>query len=75
MSLAWILKGILDKLWNMCFHFLCQGQKDKIFLPWVHWERIATPKSLSGRGLKIIFTLSKSLVEKFSLNLIKTNNL
>jgi hypothetical protein len=68
-------KRILEKLRKMCFQFLWQGHKDKKFLPWVHWERIAMPKSLGGWGLKNIFTFSKALAEKCSWRLIKTNSL
>jgi hypothetical protein len=72
MSLAWIPKGILEKMRKMCFLYLWQGHKDKKVLPWVRWDRIATPKSLGGWGLKNIFSFSKALAAKCTWRLIKT---
>jgi hypothetical protein len=46
--------------------YLWQGHKDKKFLPWVRWERIATPKALGDWVLKNIFTFSKALAAKCS---------
>jgi hypothetical protein len=48
MSLAWIPKGILEKMRKLCFLYLWQGNKDKKVLPWVRWDQIATPKALGG---------------------------
>jgi hypothetical protein len=75
MSLAWIPKGTLDKMRKLCFTYLWQGNKDKKVLPWVRWERIATPKVLGGWGLKNIFYFSTALAEKCSWRLIKTSSL
>jgi hypothetical protein len=61
MSLAWIPKGILEKVRRLCFSYLWQGNKDKKVLPWVQWEQIVVPKALGGWGLKNIFSFSKAL--------------
>jgi len=64
MVLAWIPKGLLDKIRRLCFKFLCAGPKGKFVLPWVKWETIAILKALGGWGLKNIFLFSKALATK-----------
>jgi hypothetical protein len=63
MSLAWIPKGILEKLRRICFKFIWSGSHDKHTSPWARWENLARPKSLGGWGLKNIFLFSKYLSE------------
>jgi hypothetical protein len=64
MSLAWIPKGILEKIKQLCFRFLwsCEAGKKKL-VP-ASWKRLAVPKSLGGWELKNIFLFSKSLAAK-----------
>jgi hypothetical protein len=59
MSLAWIPKGILENIINLCFKFLLAGSQEKVVLPWVKWYLLAIPKSLGGWGLKNIFMFEK----------------
>lgn len=75
MSIAWIPKGVLDKLWLICFSFLWQGKKEAYSRPWVKWEKIATPKALGGWGLKNIYKFSTTLDAKCGWWLISTTNL
>lgn len=44
-------------------------------MPWVHWERLALPKALSGWGLKNIFHFSKALAAKVGWRLVSTSSL
>jgi hypothetical protein len=62
--LAWIPKGILEKVCHMCFQFIWLGSKYHFTLPWENWELLARPKALVGWGLKNIFIFSKSLATK-----------
>jgi len=75
MSLAWIPKGILEKIRRTCFTYLWKGNYEGRKLPWVSWRRIAIPKSLGGWGLKDIFTFSKALAGKVAWRLISTSSL
>ena len=75
MSIAWIPKGILEKLRCICFTFLWQGQKEVHSRPWVKWDRIAIPKALGGCGLKNIFWFSTALAAKCKWRLISTTSL
>jgi len=70
MSLAWIPKGILEKIRRLCFTYLWKGNKEGRTMPWVSWRRIALPKSLGGWGLKNIFVFSKALAGKVAWRLI-----
>lgn len=74
MSLAWIPKGILEKM-RICFKFLWEGSKDQYVFPWVNWVEMAAPKILGGWGLKNIFLFSKALAAKSSWKLITKDNL
>ena len=48
MSIAWIPKGVLDRIRQILFSFLWQGKKEEYSRPWVKWEKIAAPKALEG---------------------------
>jgi hypothetical protein len=50
MSLSWIPKGILDAARKLSSKFLWSGKKESHVIPWVRWEKIATPKALGGWG-------------------------
>lgn len=52
MSIAWILKGVLDRIRRIYFSFLWQGNKEEYSRPWVKWEKIAAPKGAGGLGSK-----------------------
>jgi hypothetical protein len=75
MSIAWIPKGILEKLRHICFAFLWQGQKEIHTRPWVTWDKISIPKALGVWGLKNIFRFSTVLAAKCGWRLISTTNL
>ena len=46
MSLAWIPKGVLEKVQRICFKFLWLGSGDNYVNAWVNWKRLAAPKLL-----------------------------
>jgi hypothetical protein len=75
MSLAWIPKGILERIRKLCSKFLWAGNQEKFILPWVKWSTLALPKSLGGWGLKNIFLFAKSLASKSVWRLISTENI
>jgi hypothetical protein len=75
MSLAWIPKGILEKVRCICFRFLWFGTKDHFVFPWVKWEILAAPKLFGGWGLKNIHLFSKTLAAKSCWRWITTYSL
>ena len=75
MSLAWIPRGILEKIRRLCFAYLWKGNSEGRKLPWVSWRRIAIPKALGGWGLKDIFLFSKALAGKVAWRLISSTSL
>lgn len=74
-SIAWIPRGVLDKIRRICFSFLWQGKKEEHSRPWVKWERVATPKALGGWGLKNIYKFSTALATKCGWRMISTSSL
>jgi hypothetical protein len=64
MSLAWIPKGILEKIRRICSKFLWEGNHDKSMIPWVKWSTVATPKGLRRLGTEEHFSLLKSIGSK-----------
>jgi ribonuclease HI len=75
MSLAWIPKGVLEKIRRICARFIWSGTGDKYTQPWEKWENIAMPKALGGWGLKNIFLFSKALAAKSCWRLISVSSL
>lgn len=75
MSLAWIPRGTLDKMWRLCFRFLWVGSKDQYVLPWVNWHKLVVPKLLGYWALKNIFHFSKALSATSASQLISSQNL
>jgi hypothetical protein len=75
MSLSWIPKGILNAARKLTSKFLWSGKSESHVIPWVRWEKIATPKAMGGWGLKNIFLFSKALAAKGGWCLINTSSL
>jgi hypothetical protein len=75
MSLSWIPKGILNAARKLTSKFLWSGKSESHVIPWVRWEKIATPKALGGWGLKNIFYFSKALAAKGGWCLLNTTSL
>jgi hypothetical protein len=75
MSLAWIPKGVLEKITSLYAHLIWSGTGDKYTQPWEKWESIAIPKDLGGWGLKKIFLFSKALAAKDGWRLILVSSL
>ena len=48
MSIAWIPKGVLDRIRQICFSFLWQGKNEVHSRSWVKWDHIAVSKALGG---------------------------
>ena len=75
MSIAWIPKGVLDRIRQIWFSFLWQGKKEEYSRSWVKWEKIAAPKALGGWGLKNVHKFSTALAAKCGWRLLSTTNL
>jgi hypothetical protein len=75
MSLAWIPKGVLEKIRRICARFIWSGSGEKYTQPWSKWDNIALPKALGGWGLKNIFLFSKALAAKACWRLISDTSL
>jgi hypothetical protein len=65
MSLAWIPKGVLEKIRRICSRFIWSGSGDKYTQNWAKWESIVMPKALGVWGLKNILLFSKALLERY----------
>eukprot|EP00253_Pinus_taeda_P030027 PITA_30027 len=75
MTLAWILKGILNILQSICCRFLWKGNQLGKLFAWVKWDTIAKPKSWGGWGIKRLDLFSKALAAKLGWQLITSNSL
>jgi len=64
MSLAFIPKGVLDKLKQISFRFLWACNWEKKGIPLVKWNRLVVPKDSSGWGLKNPHHFAKALTTK-----------
>lgn len=71
MSLAWIPRGILDRLKKICCRFLWKGNKQGSLFAWVKWDTISRPKKWGGWGIKIL----EALAAKLGWQLITTHSL
>jgi hypothetical protein len=63
MSLAWIPKGVLEKIRRTCSWFIWSRLGDKCIQPWTKWEHIA--KALGGWGLKIFFCFPRPWWQRY----------
>eukprot|EP00253_Pinus_taeda_P029628 PITA_29628 len=75
MTLAWIPKGILDRLQNICCRFLWKGKQTGRIFAWTRWESLTLPKRWGGRGLKRLDTFSKALTAKLGWQLLNNRSL
>ena len=75
MSLAWIPRGILHKIQQICCKFLWNGKKEGKNFSWVKWTKIATPKKWGGWGLKLLPAFAQALASKQGWLLLKQNSL
>lgn len=75
MTLAWIPRGILNRLQNICCRFVWKGNQPGRLFAWVKWDSIAKPKKWGGWGIKRLDLFSKALAAKLCWQLISTNSL
>eukprot|EP00253_Pinus_taeda_P023181 PITA_23181 len=75
MSLAWIPRGILHRIQQICCRFLWNGSKEGRPFAWENWKRIATPKKWGGWGLKLLPAFAQALAAKQSCLLLKQDSL
>jgi len=75
MALAWISRGILARLHNICCWFLWKGKQFGRIFSWARWEILALPKKWGGWAFKRLDVFSKALVAKLGWQLINTYSL
>lgn len=75
MTLAWIPRGILDRLQKICCHFLWKGKQTGRIFAWTKWESLALPKHQGGWGIKRLDTFSKALASKLGWQLLNNCSL
>jgi hypothetical protein len=73
--LAYIPKGILEKIRKFCFNFLWSGKEEAEGVHWTRWKSISKPNNEGGWGLKNIHTFGVAIVGKSMWNLITKENL
>lgn len=74
MSLAWIPRGILHRIQQICCKFLWNGKKEGKTFAWVKWTKISTPKKWGGWGLKLLPAFAQALASKQGWLLLKQNS-
>jgi len=62
MYLAWIPKGILEKIQQLCYKFIWLRNQDKKGMTLVYWKNMTIPKGQGCWGLKNIFLFFQILV-------------
>lgn len=67
MTLAWILKGILNRLQSICCIFLWKGNQPGRLFSWVKWDTIEKPKRWGGWGIKRLDHFFQSSGDKAQL--------
>eukprot|EP00253_Pinus_taeda_P035540 PITA_35540 len=60
-SLAWIPRGILNRVQALYCRFLWQGNKQGRIFAWVRWEALNLPKKWGGLGIKKLEDFSLAL--------------
>lgn len=75
MALAWIPRGILNRLQSICCRFLWKGQQTGRPFSWVKWDTIALPKRWGGWGIKRLALFSKALAAKLGWRLLTSDSL
>ena len=75
MALAWILKGILNRLQSICCRFLWKGSNQGNLFAWVKWDTIAKPKKWGGWGIKRLDLFANALATKMGWQLLTSNSL
>lgn len=74
-SLAWIPRGILSRIQQICSQYLWNGHKEGKIFAWVSWKNTALPKKWGRWGLKDLPYFAKALAAKMSWSLLTANNL
>ena len=70
-TIAYILKGILQKLRKNFFSFLWSSNRHSERIPLARWKLLASPKDLGGWGIKNPFLFYQTLAAKTLWHLIK----
>lgn len=75
MALAWIPRGILAHLKQICCRYLWNGGQETRVFAWISWDNIAMPKKWVGWGLKDLSYFAHALAAKMGWTLLTRQNL
>jgi len=75
MSLAWIPRGIVNRIQNLCCRFLWKGKQTGRIYAWPRWDLLSIPKKWGGWGIKKLGDFSSTLAAKLGWQLATTNSL
>lgn len=75
MTLAWIPRGILNRLQSICAIILWKCHQTRKLFAWVKWDTIARPKSWGGWAIKRLDLFSNALADKLGWQLLTTDSL
>ena len=75
MSLAWIPRGILSRIQNICCRFLWRGKQPGRIFAWAIWEALTLPKKWGGWGLKKLDDFSFVMATKLGWQMVASNSL
>eukprot|EP00253_Pinus_taeda_P035330 PITA_35330 len=75
MALAWIPRGILVRLRQICCRYLWNGKQDKRVFALISWDNISMPKKWGGWGLKDLTHFAHALAAKFGWTLLTRQNI
>lgn len=68
-SLAYIPKGMVEKIKKKCFSFLWSRKGEREGIPLAKWNKIENPKEVGAWGLNNIHYFGQALAKKFFGNL------
>lgn len=75
MTLAWIPRGVLNRIQSICSRFLWKGQHSGKIFAWVKWDTIAKPKRWGGWGIKRLDLFANALAAKLRWQLLTSDSL
>lgn len=74
-SLAWIPRGILNRIQNLCSRFLWKGNQPGRIFAWARWDLLCIPKKWGGWGTKKLEDLSTALAAKLGWHPLTSTSL
>ena len=75
MTLAWLPRGIINRIKCICRHFLWRNQEKDHTFTWIAWDRINIPKKWGGWGIKDLHSFSNGLAATLCWHLLTAHSL